>query len=118
MSKIKIKDLTFGELQEYVKINCPYSNGKMRIDILGYNCSSLECVCGLPTNDSRNIILQGDSDKVLEQELEFDTTTKDRQIKQLQEEVEYLKMITPVTRKEWEQKAVKEFADELKKYTR
>ena len=46
-----------------------------------------------------------------------DLNEKDQQIKQLQEEVDYLKLITPVTRKEWEQKAVKEFADELMKLT-
>lgn len=70
--KKKIRDLTFGELEEYVKKNCKYSNGRFNIKILGYNASSLEAICGLPTNDGRSIILQGDSDEVLDQEIEVE----------------------------------------------
>lgn len=71
-NKKKIRDVTFGELEEYVKKNCRYSNGRFNVQILGYNASSLECICGLPTNDARSIILQGDSDKVLEEEIEVE----------------------------------------------
>ena len=59
---VKIRDLTFGQLEEYVKKNCCFSNGKMKIQIMGYNSypNSTECITGLPTNDSNSIILQGD----------------------------------------------------------
>lgn len=89
--KIKIKDLTFGELQEYVKNDCIFSNGKMKIEIVGKNANSWECICGLPTNDSRSIILQGESDKILEQKINFNKTTIKAKNEQLKKENEELK---------------------------
>lgn len=79
--KKKIKDCTFEDIRKYIlkhnQIAFPedshqHNNDKFKIQIMAYNGRSLECICGLPTNDGRSIILQGDSDIVLEQELEVE----------------------------------------------
>ena len=79
--KKKIRDCTFEDIRKYVlqqnqkafpKDDFQHNKDKFNIKIMMYNASSLECICGLPTNDARSTILQGDSDIVLEQEIEVE----------------------------------------------